>query len=327
MRARSGFPAITAGAAALVMMITAPTAADVGYPDRPITLIVAYEAGAATDVTARMLAPFLEKHLDGARIEVVNRPGAGGEIGFAALAGSPADGYTIGFINTPNLVSIPIERQARFSLDGVDPLVNIVDEPAVWTVPADSPFRTVADAINQAQANPDAVTLGTTGVGSDDQLAMLLVQRQARVQFSHVPFSSPSAKQKALVAKRIDVGGQTLGEGLRAMATGQARILGVMSNERWKSAPDLPTFKEQGVPVVMASLRGIGAPKGLPTDVRGTLVKALIKAARDPDFIAQAEATDRYQPLRVLMPEAFAAELARLDAELRALWQSSPWLK
>lgn len=316
-----------AGAAALMMMLALPTPADAAYPDRPITLIVAYEAGGVTDVTARMLAPFIEKHLDGARVEVVNRPGAGGEIGFAALANAPADGYTIGFINTPNLVSIPIERQARFSLDRLDPLVNIVDEPAVWAVPADSPFRTVADAIHQAQANPDAVTLGTTGVGSDDQLALLLVQRQARVQFSHVPFSSPSAKQKALAAKRIEVGGQTLGEGLRAVATGQARVLGVMSNERWKPAPDLPTFKEQGVPVVMASLRGIGAPKGLPADVRGTLVEALAKAAGDPDFIARAEATDPYQPLRVLMPEAFAAELARLDAELRALWQSSPWLK
>lgn len=327
MRARSGFPAIMAGAAALAMTLALPAPADAAYPDRPITLIVAYEAGGVTDVTARMLAPFIEKHLDGARVEVVNRPGAGGEIGFAALANAPADGYTIGFINTPNLVSIPIERQARFSLDRLDPLVNIVDEPAVWAVPADSPFRTVADAIHQAQANPDAVTLGTTGVGSDDQLALLLVQRQARVQFSHVPFSSPSAKQKALAAKRIEVGGQTLGEGLRAMATGQARVLGVMSNERWKPAPDLPTFKEQGVPVVMASLRGIGAPKGLPAEVRDTLVEALAKAAGDPGFIAQAEATDRYQPLRVLMPEAFAAELARLDAELRALWQSSPWLK
>lgn len=327
MRTRNGFPAIRTGVAALVMTLAAPVTVQAAYPDKPITLIVASEAGGATDATARMLAPFLEKQLDGVRIEVVNRPGAGGEIGFAALADAPADGYTIGVVNTPNLVSIPIERQARFSLDRLDPLVNIVEDPAVWTVSADSPFKTVTDAIDHAKANPDTVTLGTTGVGSDDQLAMLLVQRQARVQFSHVPFSNPSAKQKALLAGRIQIGGQTLAEGLRAAATGQARLLGVMSNERRTTAPDLPTFKEQGVPVIMASLRGIAAPKGLPADVRATLVVALTKAADDPGFLAQAEAQSGFPPLRILAPDAFAAELTRFDAELRALWQSSPWLK
>src|SRR5215471_9359239 len=85
------------------------------YPDKPITIIVAYPPGGGTDVVARAIAPFLEKYLGGgAKFVVVNRSGAGGEVGMAALANAPADGYTIGFVNTPPLMTIPIERQANF---------------------------------------------------------------------------------------------------------------------------------------------------------------------------------------------------------------------
>ena len=86
-------------------------AANAAWPDKPITMIVAYSPGGGTDLIARAIAPYLEKYLGGgARIVIVHRPGAGGEIGFAALANAPADGYTIGFVNTPPLITVPIER-------------------------------------------------------------------------------------------------------------------------------------------------------------------------------------------------------------------------
>ena len=193
MITRSKFLALATGTLALAMSTTALSTAQAAYPEKPITMVVAYDAGGSTDVTARLLAPFIEKHLGSTRIEVVNKPGAGGEIGFAAIADSAPDGYSIGFCNTPNMVSIPIERQARFSPDRLDPLVNIVDDPGVWSVPGDSAFKTLKDVVEHAKANPNTVTVGTTGVGSDDQLAMLLVQRQAGVQFTHVPFSGSAA--------------------------------------------------------------------------------------------------------------------------------------
>ena len=324
---RSKFLALATGTLALAMSTTALSTARAAYPEKPITVVVAYDAGGSTDVTARLLAPFIEKHLGGTRIEVVNKPGAGGEIGFAAIADAAPDGYSIGFCNTPNMVSIPIERQARFSADRLDPLVNVVDDPGVWSVPGDSTFKTLKDVAEHAKANPNTVTVGTTGVGSDDQLAMLLVQRQAGVQFTHVPFSGSAANYKAMLAKKIQISGQNLGEGLRGQASDQIRVLGVMSKERWKAAPDIPTFAEQGYPVLMASLRGVCAPKGLPADVRAKLVDAVTKAATDPEFVAKAEAKETFQPLRVLGPDAFAAELKQLDGELKSLWQSSPWLK
>uniref|UniRef100_UPI0005B28C73 Bug family tripartite tricarboxylate transporter substrate binding protein n=1 Tax=Methylobacterium sp. B34 TaxID=95563 RepID=UPI0005B28C73 len=160
--------------AGLILSAGASPALQAAYPEKPITMIVAYGAGGSTDVTARMLAPYIERNLGGARIVVLNRPGAGGEIGFAAIADAAPDGYTIGFINTPNLITIPIERQARYGLDRLDPLVNVIDDPGVMTVRADSPFHTVADVVNHAKANPRTLTVGTTGIGSDDHLAMVL---------------------------------------------------------------------------------------------------------------------------------------------------------
>src|SRR5688572_16787160 len=96
-------------------LIPAAASAASAYPDRPITMIIAYPAGGGTDLVARALAPFIEKNLGGgAKILVRNQTGAGGEIGFTALAAAPADGYTIGFVNTPNLITIPIERRAKY---------------------------------------------------------------------------------------------------------------------------------------------------------------------------------------------------------------------
>src|SRR3954451_18798631 len=105
------------------------------YPERPITMIVAYPPGGGTDLVARALAPFIEKYLGGgAKIIIVNKAGAGGEVGFAALASSAVDGYTIGFVNTPPLLTIPIERQAQFHWTRYEYLGNIIDDPCNFSV-------------------------------------------------------------------------------------------------------------------------------------------------------------------------------------------------
>ena len=315
---------VAAFATLMLWLAGSPAAVQAAYPEKPITMIVAYGAGGSTDVTARMLAPFIERYLGGARIVIVNRPGAGGEIGFAALADAAPDGYTIGFINTPNLITIPIERQARYGLDRLDPLVNIVDDPGVMTVRADSPFRSVADVVEFAKGNPGALTVGSTGIGSDDHLAMLLLERQAGVKMTHVPFAGSAENYRAMLGSHTRICDQNLGEGLRGIAGGDpVRMLGVMSRARWDMAPDLPTFREQGYAIDMVSMRGIGAPKGLPPDIRRTLIEAVTRAAMDPEF--QAKARETFQPLRIVGPEAFAAELKQLDGEFRALWTEMPW--
>ena len=295
------------------------------YPDKPISMIVAYGPGGGTDLTARVIGPFIEKHLGGgAKIVVVNRPGAGGEIGFTALADAAPDGYTIGFINTPNVLSIPIERKTGYSWERFELLGNIVDDPGGFSVHNAGEIKTLADLVTYAKANPNTVTVGTTGVGSDDHLAMLAFQKITGVKMTHVPFPGSSAVRTALVGRHITVGSTNIGEATQFVQGGSPfRNLGQMSVKRSDIAPDVPTFKEQGFDMEFASLRGIAAPNGLPAEIRDRLVAAVAKAAADPEF--QAKAKEIYAPIRFLAPSEYAATMKRTEEELRVMWKETPW--
>src|SRR2546427_7359312 len=183
------------------------------YPERVITLLVAYPPGGGTDLIARGLAPYIEKNLGGgARIVVVNRSGAGGEVGFAAIAAASADGYTIGFVNTPPLLTIPIERQAQFSWQRFEYLGNIIDDPCNFSVHADTSLKNLAELAAYARANPGEVTVGTTGIGSDDHLAMLKFERAPGVKMRHIPFQGPAEARAATAGKHILVASINIGE-------------------------------------------------------------------------------------------------------------------
>ncbi len=320
MRDRLRHLVLLTGALALL-----PFHALADYPEQPITMIVAYGAGGQTDITARTLAPFIEKHLGpGARVITVNKPGAGGEIGFAALADAKSDGYTIGFINTPTIQTIPIERRARFTLDRLTPLVNIIDDPGVIIVRNDSPYKTLADLVASAKANPLKVSIASTGVGSDDHLAILALQRQSKAQFLHIPFTTSIDNYRSMLNGNTAASATNIAEALRGVQSDPVRVLGVMAAARSPMAPKVPTFQEQGYNIVMGSMRGIAAPQGLSDEVKTKLVDAITKAANDPGFRKIAD--DTFQPLRVLDPATFATELRAGDDDFRALWTEAPWL-
>jgi len=295
------------------------------YPDRVINLIVAYPPGGGTDLIARAIAPYIERNLGGgAKIAVVNRTGAGGEIGFAALANSAPDGYTIGFVNTPPLLTIPIERAAQFSWQRFDYLGNIIDDPCNFSVHADSDIKDLKQLAAFARANPGAVTVGTTGIGSDDHLAMLMFGRAAGVQLRHIPFKGSADVRAAIAGKQIVVAAINIGEALQYQKGGTPlRNLVQMSPARTNLAPDLPNAREQGYDIEMSSLRGMVGPKGLPPEIRERLVKAIERSVADPEF--QAKAVQFFSPLRYLPPAQYEALVRDADATYRALWKELPW--
>lgn len=302
-----------------------PAASHAAYPEQPIKMVVAYGAGGGTDIIARTMAQYISKYLgNNAAIVVTNRPGAGGAIGFAELAKAPADGYTIGFINTPNVLTIPIERKSTFHWQDFDLLGNAVDDPGNFSVHADSPYKNLKELVAFAKANPGAVTYGTTGIGSDDHISALLLERAAGIKLTHVPFKGAAEVHNGVVGKQITVAAMNIGEALQYAKGGSPiRQLGQMSVVRTVLAPNVPTFREQGYDIVMASLRGIAAPKGLPPAVREQLVNAVAKAAADPEF--QVKAAGFFAPLRHLPPAAYAAELKDSEAAFKQLWQVLPW--
>jgi tripartite-type tricarboxylate transporter receptor subunit TctC len=309
----------------LLLVALAPLAATAAYPERAITLIVAYPPGGGTDLVARALAPYIEKNLGGgAKIVVVNRAGAGGEIGFAALANSASDGYTIGFVNTPPLLTIPIERAAQFTWQRFEYIGNIIDDPCNFSVHADTDVKNLRELAAYAKAHPGEVTVGTTGIGSDDHLAMLKFERAAGVKLRHVPFKGSADVRAAIAGKQIVVAAINIGEALQYQKGGTPlRNLVQMSPARTNLAPELATAREQGYDIEMSSLRGLVAPKGLPADIRERLVKAVERSVGDPEF--QAKATQFFAPMRYLAPAQYEALVRDADVQFRQLWKEMPW--
>ena len=295
------------------------------YPERPINLIVAFAPGGGTDLVARLIAPYIEKYLgNGARIVVMNKPGAGGGIAFAEVARSAPDGYTLGLVNTPHILTIPIERKSTFSWESFEFLGNLVDDPDSFAVLDSSPFRTLKDLTDYARANPDKVTVGTTGTGSDDHLAMLIFEKATGTKLSHVPYKGSSEVRSAIIGEQVAVAAINVGEVLQYVKSGTPlRMLGQMGAKRSNLAPNVPTFKEQGIKAEMTALRGLASPKGLPFDVKAKLVKAIAQAANDPEY--QKRAADIFAPTRYMAPEAYTAEVKETDAEIKALWKTMPW--
>lgn len=325
LRSRCALLALAAAGVAGTLLPAAPAIAQSGYPEKPINFIIAYAAGGGSDLIVRMLVPYVEKQLgSGARIVVINRTGAGGAIGFGELANAPPDGYTIGMINTPNVLTIPIERKTNFSWQSYDLIGNIVDDPGNFSVHRDMPIKSLAELAAYAKANPGIASVGTTGVGSDDHLAMLLFERAAGVKMNHVPFKGASEVRTAVQGKHITVAAINIGEALQYEKSGTPlRQLGTMSASRTPLAPDVPTFREQGFDIVLASLRGVAAPKGLPPAVRDKLVVAFERAILDPKF--QSEALAAFAPLRYLPPAKYEAEIRESEASFRKLWNEVPW--
>jgi len=310
---------------ALCAAAAAPGISHAAYPEQPIKMIVSYAPGGGSDVIARLVAQYMAKYLgNNASVVVVNRPGAGGGIGFAELARAQADGYMIGMINTPNVLTIPIERKSAFHWQDYDLLGNVVDDPDNFSVRTDSQFNTLKELVAYAKAHPREVTYGTTGIGSDDHLAALTLEKATGIKMTHVPFKGASEVLNAVVGKQITLAVMNIGEALAAVKGGsQLRQLGQMSAARSTVAPAVPTFREQGYDIIMASLRGFAAPKGLPAPVRDQLVAALKKTAADPEF--QTKAASYFAPLRYLEPQAYAAELKDTEAGFKQLWQVMPW--
>jgi tripartite-type tricarboxylate transporter receptor subunit TctC len=310
-------------ALALVLAASAanPLAAQT-FPDRAITIIVPFAAGGGTDITARTVGKFLERQF-GQPVVVQNRTGAGGEIGMAAVAEARPDGYTLGIINTPGVVTIPIERRARFGLESFDFIAGVVEDPASIIVLERSPIRTIADLVAAAKREPGGITLGSAGIGSSGHIAMLLLEQAAGVQFTNVPFSGTSVAVTNMLGGQIAGTTSNIGEAF-AMTTGQpVRILGVMARQRMAFAPDLPTFAEAGYSIEAGSIRSFGAPRGLPPAVLARYEEAFARLMQDAEFLEDARRTT--QPLNFRPRADLVAALQESDRIHRALWASKPW--
>jgi len=290
------------------------------FPDRPIEIVVGFVAGGGTDLDARTYARALEQRLGGS-VVVSNRPGAGGELALGAVARARPDGHTIGTTNFPGILTIPIERQAQFKLADFAPLANIVTDPSAITTLADGPFRTLADAIERARAAPETVTYASPGIGTDDHLQLVLLQEAAGVRFNHIVYQGDPQLRTALLGGQVDLIGLNLGQ--VTAAPDRMRMLSQGGPTRSRFQPEVPTLRELGYPVEMASERGLVVTVGTPPSILARLREATADIAQDPEFIRTLQSrftVPLYEP-----GEAWFARLRQEEARFRTLWQRTPW--
>ncbi|NDV00495.1 Bug family tripartite tricarboxylate transporter substrate binding protein [Pseudoroseicyclus tamaricis] len=292
------------------------------YPDEPIEVIVGYDAGGGTDVMARTAAPFIEKYLgDGASLIVRNMPGASGQIGITEVANSDPDGYTIGTFNLPGMMARTLDREAGYDRESFTYLANVVNDPNVIVTPLNSDIDTIDKLIAEATENPGAVTVGMSSLGGDDHFMLIKLQEMTGAEFTIVPFSGSAPARTALMGGHVSMGILNISE--VAEFQEELNVLGVAQAERSRFAPDLPTFREQGVDLVNGSMRGFVAPAGLPEDVEAQLLEAFNQLADDEEFMDAMAATAN--PVEVVTGEDFRALTSDLYDLAEGVWNETPW--
>ena len=275
------------------------------YPTRPINIIIPYAAGASSDVGARIVASIAEKPI-GQPIVVVNKPGAGGQIGWTELARSKPDGYTLGGINLPHLLSAALdpERKSLYKAEDIVPIISQALDPTTISVRPDSPWKTLKELIDDAKKNPDQIKAGIVGFLQDDEIGYLQFAEAAGVKLRLVYFDGAAPAITALLGKNVDVLFCTVADNYNQWKAGRIRMLTIMDKERSKFYPDMPTTAELGFPtVISASTRGIAAPKGVPEPIMKKLEGVLKQAMMSKEHMDRLEGAG--MPVKILVGKEF----------------------
>lgn len=286
------------------------------YPDRPISVMVSYGAGGATDFQARVvtMASSEDKYL-GQPMVIINKPGAGGRVGWNwFVRQAPDDGYTLAAYNMPHFVAQAVEGGVQFDIDSFEPIANWGADPAVVIVGKDSDFDTIEDLLAFAKENPGKLTVSGAGLFVGHHIALLQIEQAADVKLAYIPSQGGgSAAMTAVISGTVQAGINNLSDAYRAMKAGDVKVLAVADLERSKEfMPDVPTLMERGIDVDDTSVnyRGLMAPKGTPPEVIEVL------AAKVPAMFEDSRTAEQLKAggagVRVMGPE-----------EVREMWKTS----
>lgn len=257
------------------------------YPNQTITLICPYGAGGGTDLILRALSAAASK-IAGVNIIVDDVTGGNGATGVITMMSSTPDGYTIGSCSGEwiSLVETKL-APAGFDYNNAEKIMHYNFDPSCYLVPSDSPYKTIEDVIAAAKANPGDVTLGVTAAGGAQHLTAILFQDMVDAEFNIIPYSEgASTTMAALLSGQIEVASVGPAECAAQVDAGKVRLIGVCSENRLSTRPDVPTLKERGINLIYGSWRALAAPKGTPAEVVSYLEDLFLKAAATDEFKA-----------------------------------------
>ncbi len=273
-----------AGAAASAAV--APLARAQGaFPTRPVTLVVPFGPGGATDQTARLVAEKLSARW-GQQVLVENRPGAGGNVGAALVARAAPDGHTLvlGVTGSHGINPALVPNMPYHPLRDFESLTQATIFPNAIAVHPGVPANTLAELVALARSRPGRLSYGSDGNGTASHLGMELIKAEAGVFMVHIPYRGGAAMLSDLVGRQIDAGLTGLPAALPLARAGKLRLLAVTTAARVAAAPEVPTVAEQGFPnYVAAPWAGFFAPKGTPAPVTAKLADDLVWALTQPD--------------------------------------------
>lgn len=316
MKRRSAVAALSLALSAALVAGLAPTAAQAAYPERPVTLIVPWNAGGGTDAVARIVGSLLEKEL-GQPVNVVNRTGGSGVVGHQAIASAQPDGYTIG------MLTVEIGMMHHMKLTELSPasytpigLVNV--DAAALQVRADSPYKNVGDLVAAIKASPGKYKASGTGQGGIWHLAVAGMLKDMKVEPSALPWVPSQGAAPGLndlVAGGVEVVPCSLPEARALIEAGKVKSLAIMDTEPAALFPKVPTLKaDTGSNWTMGSWRGIAGPKNLPADIQTRLATALKKVYDSKEYkdfmVARGFGMDWHGPAE------FGTFMAKSDSDL-----------
>ncbi len=289
------------------------------YPSRPIELLVGYAAGGASDISARMIAPFLEAEL-GQPVVVVNKPGAGGEIAYTALAKGSKEGYLLGFINAPATISIPLSHKVNYSMKDFAFIGNVIYHENLIVVKESGNYKTFEDLMAKAKQNPGVVTIGNSGPYADDHLASLAFQNSVGIKLKDIAFKGTAPSLVALLGGHIDSVVCNVADIVDHVQQGQIRVVATMGEERNPLFPNAPTLKEKGYKITMGNYTTLAAPSSIDSKRLRKLNVALENAVNNPTFIKKA--SDAKLPVKYFNSKEITKIYQQSDVSLQNLWKT-----
>ncbi|APV51767.1 ABC transporter substrate-binding protein [Betaproteobacteria bacterium GR16-43] len=255
------------------------------WPNRPVKMIVPFPPGGGTDTVARPLAAKLSQVL-GQQFVIDNRGGAGGTIGAAAAAKSPADGYTVLLYSVHGAVAAAAYKNLSYDLEkDLAPVTTAAIFPDVLVAANRVPAKTLPELVAFAKANPGKINCGSAGNGTSRHLSCEMFAAAAGFKATHVPYKGTGPATAALIAGEIDYIFEALGSAGGQIRGGTVRPIVVTSAKRSPSFPEIPTAMESGMPgFEVTSWYGLWVPAGTPKPVIEKLRAAVVKAFEDPDL-------------------------------------------